>query len=123
MATNTIRPEGQGAVPMLFPLEPAAFWSELRRIVQEEVTRSLPPADGRTGASLQVAGLTQKPLFKVKEVCTLFGVSRPTVYEWIRLGKLHPVKIRSRVFFLGKDLAELLAGSAIPAATHPDASP
>lgn len=100
--------ENNSSVPILFPLEPGQFWSELRRIVQEEIARR--PAAGIAGAAdiTQTPGLTQKPLYKMSEVCSLFRVSRPTVYEWIRVGKLRPVKIRSRVYFLGRDIEALL---------------
>lgn len=94
------------SLPILFPLEPDQFWAELRRIIKEEMARvhegpSSPPL-------LETPGLTQKPLYKMSELCSLFRVSRPTVYEWIKAGKLRPVKIRSRVYFLGADILRLL---------------
>lgn len=94
------------SLPILFPLEPDQFWAELRRIIHEEMAsaQKAPAA----GSLMDTPGLTQKPLYKMSELCSLFRVSRPTVYEWIKAGKLRPVKIRSRVYFLGADILRLL---------------
>jgi excisionase family DNA binding protein len=93
--------------PMLFPYTPDDFWQKLREVVREEIVdickRSVDP-------SLETSGLTQKPLFKLSEVCAIFQISRPTLYEWIREGRLTPFKIRSRVFFLRKDIDRLMEG-------------
>ena len=45
----------------------------------------------------------------IKEVCEEFGVSRSTVYEWIKNGLLpQPIQITKRcVRFLGEDLEAL----------------
>jgi len=52
--------------------------------------------------------MTRKPLYKIKEVCVLFSISKPTVYEWVKAGKLHPVKVRSRVYFRGSEVEGLV---------------
>ena len=94
------------ATPMLFPFEPAQFWQSLRQIIREEIKQverlqSVPPA-------YETPGLTYKPLYKIGEVCTIFQVSRPTIYDWIRHGKLRPYKVRSRVYFLWNDIQQLI---------------
>ncbi|PVD50009.1 DNA-binding protein [Terrimonas sp.] len=92
--------------PMLFPYEPLRFWEQIREIIKEELSKvsriATPPPD------YQTPGMTYKPLYKIGEVCQILQVSRPTIYDWIRHGKLKPYKIRSRVYFLWKDLEELL---------------
>jgi excisionase family DNA binding protein len=50
--------------------------------------------------NVKTQGLTHKPLFKIVDVSSLFNVSRPTIHEWIKDGKLKPYKIRRRIFFL-----------------------
>ncbi|MEJ7677949.1 MAG: helix-turn-helix domain-containing protein [Segetibacter sp.] len=50
--------------------------------------------------SFETPGLTNKPLYKIAEVCALFHVTKPTIYDWVKHGKLKPYKIRSRVYFL-----------------------
>jgi excisionase family DNA binding protein len=55
-----------------------------------------------------MTGLTYKPLYKIAEVCALFHVSKPTIYDWIKHEKLKPYKIRSRVYFLWQDIQQLL---------------
>lgn len=85
------------ATPMLFPYPPSHFWVELRKVVQEEVKRLVvEEMESRKNAS--------KMLYKVKDLCDLFQVSKPTIYEWIREGRLQPFRIGSRVFFRGEEV-------------------
>lgn len=93
--------------PMLFPYEPKAFWEQLQQIIRDEVSR-LDRAGTPASVSMEIPGLTYKPLFKMAEVCVIFGVSKPTIYDWIRGGKLKPLNIRSRVYFLWQDIQQLL---------------
>ncbi len=74
----------------------------VRAVVREEIKRLA------YDPTFSVQGMEYKPLYKMKEVCKLFEVSRQTIYEWIKIGKLRPVKVRSRVYFLWKDLEELI---------------
>ncbi len=94
--------------PMLFPYEPVQFWEQLRVIIREEI--STIGKENLTSTSYQTNGLNYKPLFKIKEVCDLFQVTRPTIYDWIKHGRLRPYKIRSRVYFLWSDIQQLLSG-------------
>ncbi|MEO5997114.1 MAG: helix-turn-helix domain-containing protein [Chitinophagaceae bacterium] len=97
--------KNEGAVtPMLIPYKPDDFWEHLRIIIREELIKT-----GRKGNTIyQTPGLEYKPLYKVAEVCDLFQVTRPTIYDWIKHGKLRPHKIRSRVYFLWNDIQLLL---------------
>lgn len=96
----------QTATPMLFPFAPAQFWQSLRQIIREEIAQ----ADKAThpAVNYKTPGLTYKPLYKIGEVCAIFQVTRPTIYDWIRHGKLRPYKVRSRVYFLWNDIQQLL---------------
>mgnify|MGYP001271629047 FL=1 len=92
--------------PMLFPYDPNQYWQQIRQIIREEVSnlekeKPAPPM-------FETPGMTYKPLYKIAEVCTLFQVTRPTIYEWIKHGKLKPYKVRSRVYFLSQDIQQLL---------------
>jgi hypothetical protein len=42
------------------------------------------------------------------EIRQLFKVSRTTVHDWVKYGKLRKVKVRSRVYFLGNDIQQML---------------
>ena len=42
------------------------------------------------------------------EVCEIFDITPPTIYDWIKHGKLKHKRVRSRVFFLWNDIQELL---------------
>jgi excisionase family DNA binding protein len=98
---------GPTVTPMLFPYEPEQFWQRVRLIVREEISRIESPAPAEP--LYETPGLESKPLYKIAEVCRLFQVSKPTIYEWMRHGKLKPLKIRSRVFFLWQDIQKLLS--------------
>lgn len=100
--------ENKGTVPMLFPIEPQEFWKQIRDIIREEIKgidKSHSP-DGTT--SFETPGMTYKPLFKITELCKMFQVTRPTIYDWIKRGKLKPYKIQSRVYFLWDDVQKLI---------------
>lgn len=100
---------GSHATPMLFPYDPEQFWQSIRQIIREEVTKA--EKQKPDSPNFQITGLTYKPLYKIAEVCALFNVTKPTIYDWIRHGKLKPFKIRSRVFFLWQDIQQLLQPS------------
>lgn len=99
--------ENNKAVPILIPLEPEEFWDQIRSIIREEVTRNHKDQNSPCNI-METPGLTEKPLYKMHEVCSLFKVTKPTIYDWIKHGKLRRLKIRSRVYFLGKDVRELM---------------
>ena len=95
------------SVPFLIPIPADQYWMQLRTIIREELSQNQQQATVST--EYETPGLTYKPVLKFAEICKLFSVTKPTVYEWIKLGKLKPLKIRSRVFFLWKDVESLLA--------------
>lgn len=99
--------ENKDSIPMLIPVNLDEFWTKVREIIREEVS-----VNSKTGSTfpviMEVPGLTEKPLFKIQEVCALFKVTKPTIYDWIKHGKLKRVKIRSRVYFLGSDIRQLM---------------
>ena len=93
------------STPMLFPFSPAEYWQQIRQIIREEVSRMETRPSSPT---FETPGMTYKPLYKITEICALFLVTRPTIYDWIRHGKLKPFKIRSRVYFMWQDIQQLL---------------
>ena len=90
---------------VLFPLDPDQFLQMVRVVVKEELEKF---ASKQVGNNYKVAGLIYKPLYKMDEVCEIFDITPPTIYDWIKHGKLKPKKIRSRVFFMWSDIQELL---------------
>lgn len=98
---------GNTVTPILFPYDPGEYWQQIRQIIREEVSnaqKQRPPAP----PAYETSGLTYKPLYKIAEVCALFHVTKPTIYDWVKHGKLKPYKIRSRVYFLWQDIQQLL---------------
>lgn len=99
--------EKNTSVPILIPFEPEEFWSQIRTIIREEVARNHTEA-ASLSTIMETPGLLEKPLYKIQEICSLFRVTKPTIYDWIKHGKLKKVKIRSRVYFLAKDVRQLM---------------
>jgi excisionase family DNA binding protein len=99
--------ENQSTIPMLVPIEAKEFWSTIREIIRDELKNA--KTDLPTNQNItETNGLTEKPLYKIQEVCTIFKITKPTIYDWIKHGKLKKIKIRSRVYFLGSDVRELM---------------
>lgn len=98
-------------MPILIPLDQDFFWNQVRMIIREEIGKLGTKPTGNDSL-YQTNGLVQKPLYKISEVCKLFDVSRPTIYDWIKHGKLKPFKVRSRVYFLFSDIQQLLVTHA-----------
>jgi excisionase family DNA binding protein len=79
----------------------------MRQLIREEVC-NVEKRNLET-PSFETIGMTYKPLYKTAEVCSLFHVSKPTIYDWVKHGKLKPFKIRSRVYFFWQDIQQLLS--------------
>lgn len=90
--------------PMLFPIAPGEFWKQIRLTVEEVVNEKL----NSPTSFISSSRLQEKPLLKVVEVCEIFQVSKPTLYEWMRLKKINSFKIRSRRYFNRCDIEDLL---------------
>ncbi|MGF6929470.1 excisionase family DNA binding protein [Chitinophaga sp. W2I13] len=88
--------------PMLFPFDPDQFWQRVRLIIREEL--AVKEKSDSPKHVYETSGLLYKPVYKIAEVCELFQVTRQTVYDWIRVGKLKRYKVRSRVFFLKDEI-------------------
>lgn len=98
-----------GEVQMLFPMEPKEFWQKLKAIVEQVViehSNTVPLINALDKKA-------QRPLLKASEVCALFKISKPTLYEWMNQGKLPSIKIESRRFFHYEDVEKLIEDSRI----------
>lgn len=84
--------------PFLFPINPEEFFSRIQKLIDDTISKRL----SEQSLNLKQApdGLLSNPLLSMKEVCALFKISKPTLYEWVAHGKLNPYKIRGRVYFL-----------------------
>ena len=91
--------------PFLFPIEPNDFFSRLKQVIDKSINDKLQITNPQNG-------LATKPLLSLKEVCELFQITKPTVYDWIEHGMLKPYKVRGRVFFLLSDIQSLIQSSA-----------
>ena len=81
-------------------LDEQEFWKRLKAVVEEVVASQ--------AEILCVARDEEQRLLKMEDVCSYFQVSRPTVYEWLRAGKLRSIKIKARRFFRWEDVKLLL---------------
>jgi len=93
-------------VQMLFPIEPKEFWRRLKAIVEEAVEQK-----GKNDPSIISDKRADRPLLKATDLCDIFKVSKPTIYDWLKQGKLKSIKIESRRYFLWQDIEELIKSS------------
>jgi len=94
--------------PMLFPVSPTEFWKQIKLVMEEVVDAKL---SSTVKVEKRVDDLPEKTLLKLAEVCTLFRVSKPTLYEWMKQEKLKSFKIRSRRYFSRADIEALISQS------------
>lgn len=91
-------------IPILFPMSPAEFCKQIKAAVEEVVNAKLnqtiiqPPTDH----------LPEKALLKAIDVCSVFQVSKPTIYDWLRQNKIKSFKIKSRRYFLRSDIEAMI---------------
>ncbi len=92
--------------PMLFPVSPTEFWKQIKLVMEEVVDAKL---SSTISVEKRADDLPEKTLLKLAEVCTLFRVSKPTLYEWMKQEKLKSFKIRSRRYFSRADIEALIS--------------
>jgi excisionase family DNA binding protein len=98
-----------GDVQMLFPMEPKEFWQKLKAIVEQVIIEH-----NSQVPLLQILDKNaQKPLLKVSEVCAIFKITKPTLYDWMNQGKLTSIKIESRRYFKSEDVEKLIEDNRI----------
>ena len=88
-------------VPMLFPMAPGEFWKQIKDVIEEVVNEKInqtfqpPPTSDN---------LPEIALLKASDVCAIFQVSKPTLYDWLKQEKLRSFKVKSRRYFLRTDI-------------------
>ena len=97
--------------PMSFPFGSDQFWQQVRIVIREELFAG---KNSLTTIVNEADSLLHKPVYKMAEVCELLQITRQTVYDLIKIGKLKHYKIRSRVFFLRDEIWQLFNRKIIP---------
>lgn len=90
--------------PMLFPMAPGEFWKQIRSTIEEVVKENI----NQTFQPPPINHLPEKALLKASDVCAVFQVSKPTLYQWLRQNKLKSFKIKSRRYFLRTDIEAMI---------------
>ncbi|HVX27893.1 MAG TPA: helix-turn-helix domain-containing protein [Parafilimonas sp.] len=90
--------------PMLFPMAPAEFWKQIRSTIEEVVNEKI----NQPFQPLSKDHLPEKALLKLSDVCAVFQVSKPTLYDWLRQNKIKSFKIKSRRYFLRADIEAMI---------------
>jgi hypothetical protein len=97
-------------IPVLVPIELDDFWRQMRLLIREELKSILHIQS--LHESQETTAFQIKPLYSMDSVRSLFGdVSRTTIYEWIKCGKLKPRKLKGKVYFLWADIEKALTES------------
>ncbi len=102
---------GSSETPILISIETDKFWAQVRSIVREELQsliayNKLPQ---KSPKDQDRNDIQYKPLYDMKEMRQLFSnVSRTTIYEWVKCGKLKLKKMKGKIYFLWSDIEVLL---------------
>jgi len=91
--------------PMLFPIAPTEFWKQIKIIIEDVIAEKLT----QQKISPPNNYLPEKTLLKPSDVCQIFQVSKPTLYEWLKQKKLKSFKIMSRRYFLRAEIEALIS--------------
>lgn len=91
---------------MLFLYEPEQYLQQVWEIIREEVSNV--EKQRPFFPTYETPGLTYKPLYKIAEVCALLHATQPTIYDWVRHGKLKPFKFGYKCTFCGKIYSSFL---------------
>lgn len=79
------------------------FWDKMQRVVEKVVEAKLTTATASTPTLIP-----EKALLKASEVCTIFQISKPTLYEWLKQNKIASFKIQSRRYFARTDIEAII---------------
>ena len=93
--------------PMLFPIAPSEFWKQIKIIIEDAIAEKL----NQQKISQTNCQLPAKALLKASDVCEIFQVSKPTLYEWLKQKKLKSFKVKSRRYFNRSDIDALINNS------------
>jgi|SRR5664279_1248463 len=93
--------------PILFPITPSEFWKQIRIIIEQVISDKL----SQQKISPTNPHLPEKALLKASDVCAIFQVSKPTLYEWLKQKKLKSFKIKSRRYFSREDIDAVIRGN------------
>jgi hypothetical protein len=63
--------------PFLFPVEPNDFYLRLKQLIDKALNDRL----SQLPLAAPPNGMVSRPLLSQKEVCDLFQITKPTVYE------------------------------------------
>ncbi len=88
--------------PIFFPVAPNEFLKRIRLMMEEVVDAKI-----KQDHSIP-SELAEKTLLLPKEVCTILRVSKPTLYTWMKQGRLKSFKIKSRRYFARTDIEKII---------------
>ncbi len=91
--------------PMLFPVSPTQFWKQIKLIMEQVIDQKLNESSVK---GLNSSHLPDKALLKPSEVCAIFQVSKPTLYEWMKHQRLRSFKIKSRRYFSRDEIESVI---------------
>jgi len=86
------------------PIAPAEFWKQIKATVEEVVKENI----NQTSFQPPTDHLPEKALLKLSDVCAVFQVSKPTLYDWLKQNKIKSFKIKSRRYFLRADIEAMI---------------
>lgn len=95
--------------PIMFPCPQEEFWDRMTKVLEKVLEARL----AATNNQKTTDHLPEKALLKATEVCQIFQVSKPTLYGWMKEGRLKSFKIRSRRYFSRIDIEDVIRQNPI----------
>jgi hypothetical protein len=90
----------QAKTPILFPYEPTTYWESIRNIIREEI--NVREKAEPKNLKFETPRLTYKPLYKIAEVCQIFQITKPTIYEGLSMENLSRLKFVREFISFGR---------------------
>jgi predicted DNA-binding transcriptional regulator AlpA len=90
--------------PVMIPVSQAEFWEKMLVLLEKVIDARMAPSTNSSSFPL----LPEKALLKASEVCTIFQISKPTLYEWLKQNKIASFKIQSRRYFARQDIEAII---------------
>jgi len=88
---------------MMLTISQVEFWEKMKTLIEKVVETKL-----TNQPIMQPTLIPEKALLKASEVCEIFQVTKPTLYDWLRQNKIASFKIQSRRYFARTEIEALI---------------
>ncbi len=94
--------------PIQFPIAPSEFGRQIRTNIDQVVTEKLSQQKNPVTSN----HLQEKVLLKPPDICKIFRIAKPTLYEWLKQERFKSFNVKSRRYFLRTEIESLITGKS-----------